>query len=356
MPQKTLPPNPDLDHLRHQARDLRRSLRAADPRACQWVREFHPCLGSGDDAAIAAAPFALADALLTVARIYGYSSWANLKATVQKGGVPDPETPLWDRIADPAFRRAVDLIDAGDEAGLRTHLAAHPTLVRRRVYFHAGGYFGKPTLLQFVAENPIRHETMPPNVVAVARVLLDAGADADDGTLGLVATGRVPRECGVQIPLIDLLCDRGAAAGSLGAVLAHGEFAAAKALLRRGAPLDLPTAAALDRLDDARRLLPEADAAGRHLALALAAQHGRTEVVRLLLDAGEDPSRYNPPGAHAHSTPLHQAVVHGHLDTVRLLVERGARTDLKDTLFDGTPLGWAEYAGENGIAEYLRGA
>ena len=36
------------------------------------------------------------------------------------------------------------------------------------------------------------------------------------------------------------------------------------------------------------------------------------QIVRMLLDAGEDPNRYNPVGAHSHSTPLHQAAVGGH--------------------------------------------
>ena len=44
----------------------------------------------------------------------------------------------------------------------------------------------------------------------------------------------------------------------------------------------------------------------------------------MLLNAGEDPSRYNPVGCHAHSTPLHQAALAGHIGVVRLLVQRGA--------------------------------
>jgi ankyrin repeat protein len=44
-----------------------------------------------------------------------------------------------------------------------------------------------------------------------------------------------------------------------------------------------------------------------------------------------------------------------HLDVVRLLVERGARLDIKDTIYQGTPLGWALYGKQTEIAEYLRG-
>jgi ankyrin repeat protein len=137
--------------------------------------------------------------------------------------------------------------------------------------------------------------------------------------------------------------------------LAFGYQDAAEALARRGARVDrLAAAAGLGRLADARRLLATAGAEERHKALALAAQHGHVEVVRLLLDAGEDPNRYNPEGNHGHSTPLHQAVWSGHKPVVELLVERGARLDIRDTIYQGTPLGWAEYGGRTEIAEWLR--
>lgn len=40
---------------------------------------------------------------------------------------------------------------------------------------------------------------------------------------------------------------------------------------------------------------------------------------------------------------------------VRLLVERGARLDMKDLLWQGTPAGWAAYGGKTQVAAYLRG-
>jgi ankyrin repeat protein len=74
----------------------------------------------------------------------------------------------------------------------------------------------------------------------------------------------------------------------------------------------------------------------------------------LLLDAGEDPNRYNPDGYHSHGTPLHHAALANHADVVRLLVERGARLNIKDTVYGGTPLDWANHGGRREIAEYLR--
>jgi ankyrin repeat protein len=158
----------------------------------------------------------------------------------------------------------------------------------------------------------------------------------------------------VQLPLIDLLCDHGADPNSaLQAAAAHGEFAAVEALLGRGAQLTLSIAAALNRIDEFRRMLPDASSEERHLALAFASQFGHVEIVRSLLDAGEDPNRYNPSGSHSHSTPLHQAAFAGHDALVQLLLERRARTDFRDTLWQGTAADWAEYAGRTETAAYL---
>lgn len=358
MPVKPLPPDADLNHLKYQAKDLLKARTERDPQAAQRIREFHPRFKHAADAAIFDAKFSLTDAQLTVARERGFASWPKLKRRVEEPAPADDlSLPFQKRIQDPTFRRAVDLLDAGDVEGLRAHLRAHPNLVHEHVLFEGGNYFQNPSLLEFVAENPIRNGKLPANIVEVAKLILDAGAKNDraalDETLGLVCSGRVPRECGVQIPLIDLLCDYGADPNR-GIPGAHGEFEAAGALLRRGAHVDLPVTAALGRVEDARRLLPRASPEDRHRALALSAQFGHTEIVNMLLDVGEDPNRYNPPGFHAHSTPLHQAALAGHEATVRLLVERGARLDLKDTVWLGTPEGWASHGGKARVADYIR--
>lgn len=360
MPVRPLPPNADLDHLKYQAKDLMRGRKARDPHVAQRIREFHPKFRSAGDAGIFDAPFRLSDALLTIARERGFASWARLRRRVVKPRFTDDlSLPIHARIDHPMFRRAVDLLDAGDVDGLQAHLNAHPDLVHQRVGFEGQNYFSHPTLLEFVAENPTRHGKLPPNIVDVTRLLLDAGAKEDhpalNETLALVCSGRVPRECGVQVPLIDLLCTYGADPDEgTAAALAHGEFEAVEALLRNGATSDLTVAVVWGEERQVRNLLATANAEQRHRALALAAQLGRTAIVRLLLDDGECPDHYNPVGFHAHSTPLHQAALAGHDDVVRLLVERGARLDVKDTIYLGTPEEWARHAGKTGIAEYLR--
>jgi hypothetical protein len=45
--------------------------------------------------------------------------------------------------------------------------------------------------------------------------------------------------------------------------------------------------------------------------------------------------------------------VYGHSAVVRLLVERRARLDIEDTVYHGTPLGWAKHAGNTAMEEYL---
>ena len=361
MPTKRLPTRPDLIHLKHQVKDLLSDQRAAKLDACQRIREFHPRFREAADNIITSSTFTLADAYLTVAREYGFLSWARLRSHVVDPSRDLLDRPHHDRIHDSVFRRAAELLDDGDVEGLRDHLRNHPGVVHQQVVFEGGNYFREPTLLEFVAENPVRHDSLPPNIVEVARVILDAGTRTNqraiNETLSLVCSGRVSRECGVQVPLIELLCDYGADPnGAMRPALAHAEWEAVDALIRRGARVDLVVAAATGRLNAARETIASASDEQRHLALALAAQYGHADILGLLLDTGQDINRYNPPGAHSHSTLLHQAALAGHLGVVRLLVERGARLDIRDIHHRGTALDWAEYGGQSKVAEFLKKA
>ena len=159
----------------------------------------------------------------------------------------------------------------------------------------------------------------------------------------------------MQIPLIDLLCENGADPNTaIHPAALHDEHESLDALIRHGTRVDLPIAASLGRVAECKQLLPAASREDRHLALALGSQFGHVEIVRALLDAGEDPDRYNPAGGHSHSTPLHQAAFAGHGELVRLFLERGARLDMKDVLWQGTPADWASHAGQADIERVLR--
>ncbi len=361
MPVTPLPPNPNLDHLKSQARNLLKAHASREPQAAQRIREFHPRFQQCTDTTIFDTRFRLSDAQLTIARERGFASWTRLKRRIEQPTLADQlNLPHHERIENPAFRQAVDLLDRGDVVNLRAHLNKHPHLVRERVTFEGGNYFCNPTLLEFVAENPVRRGTLPGNIVEVAKVILEAGAKEDQSAvndaLGLVSTGCVPRECRVHLPLIDLLCAYGAEPTSAAlAALAHWELEAVDALLRNGARIDLVLAAGLGRVEDFQRFLPTSTSEERQRALALASQHGHADIVRLLLDGGCDPNRYNPVGFHAQSTPLHQAAAGGHDEVVRLLVEHGARPDMKDTTpGQGTPASWARHEGHKAIEEYLQ--
>ena len=190
-----------------------------------------------------------------------------------------------------------------------------------------------------MAENPIRHGALPANIVEITRALLDAGAEGRDYALALVVSGRVPRDAGVQLGLIDALVDAGADPNCLDPALAHRENDAAERLLERGARLTLVAAACLGREFDAAAATPEE----RQVALAGAALHGRADALRALIAAGVEINAFNPESYHSHSTALHSAVDSGSADAVEVLLDAGADRTIKDTLFNGTPDDWFQY-------------
>ena len=69
-------------------------------------------------------------------------------------------------------------------------------------------------------------------------------------------------------------------------------------------------------------------------ALACACFLGRTGVARFLIDRGVDPAAGTATGSNA----FHWAADRGNLDTVRLLIERGAPLEA-ETMYGGTVLG-----------------
>lgn len=73
MPDRHFPVRPDLDQLKHQAKDLLRAVRAGDAAAVAEFQRNHP-------AGVAPGDARLADAQLALARAYGITSWPRLVA------------------------------------------------------------------------------------------------------------------------------------------------------------------------------------------------------------------------------------------------------------------------------------
>jgi hypothetical protein len=256
-------------------------------------------------------------------------------------------------ITDPIFLKAVEAVDSGNLEVLQELISGNPRLLTERLPTNEKGYFKDPYLLWFVADNPIRIPALPLNIIEVTRLLVDGllktSSDSIqhqlDYTLGLVATGRIPRECGVQIALMDLLIDAGAKPGGGMGAFANSNIEAANHLINRGGILTLPAAICLERMDDVERLLPIASSDQKLTALTAAAFLGQADMVKLLLGHGIQPNGYpdSNSGFHSHATPLHQAVSSGSLETVELLVEAGASLNAPDKIYNGTPLGWAKH-------------
>jgi ankyrin repeat protein len=374
-----LPPRPDLEQYRTRAKELVAAAGSDDSEAVRaWARAWLAAIARLEgfprtpfvhdsleravemvDRHVAAAPrLALADAQFLIARAHGFASWGEFARHVERvraGGDP--------------FEAAADAVVTGDLDTLESLLRAHGGLTAAR-----SARVHRATLLHSIAANGVEdfRQRTPPNAVAVARALLEAGAAVDaladtygggpaQTTLNLLVSSAHPAEAGLQSELAELLLDFGAAidgleddSSPLMTALAFGYGGAAETLARRGARIDnVVAAAALGREDIVRRfvvdgstLAPEArvvrtewlrippDGASHvRVALAWAAKYGRLPVVRLLLDRGADPAGADHDGM----TPLHWAAAHGRLDVVEELLRRGAPLEVEN-VWDATVL------------------
>jgi hypothetical protein len=259
-----------------------------------------------------------------------------------------------------SFEAAADAVVAGNEAALSALLVEDPDLVHAR----SDRDHGAP-LLVYTTANGVEtfRQRIPPNVVRVAQVLLDAGAEVDATvdvygaactTLGLAATSGLLRDAGTQRPLLELLLDRGARievepAGSTGGIvtacLGNGCSEAAAFLADRGARVGLVEAAGLGRLDVVVEQIEDGRANGQPLddALLQACGNGHTEIAELLLGHGGDLGATTGDG----QTPAHQAVVAGHLTTLTMLLEHRPPLEQRN-IYGGTVLEQALWSAAHG--------
>ncbi len=261
-------------------------------------------------------------------------------------------------IRDPQFRAAVRAIHAGDEAALGALLDANPELLTARAIepdCYPRDYFRDPKLFWFIANNPTLMQPVPDNIGAIARVMIARGVAQEDLNYTIELVMSAGEALGGKLrELTAVLLDAGAAATPQAVLvaLAHWVLEPIELLLSRGHPLTAAMAAALGRTAELGRLLERALAAERQEAFGLAVINRQVEAARVCLDAGADVNAFLP--VHKHSVPLHQAAINDDIAMLRLLCERGADLNVRDTLWNATPLNWAVHNKKAEVEVYLR--
>ncbi|MDP9362290.1 MAG: ankyrin repeat domain-containing protein [Acidobacteriota bacterium] len=266
----------------------------------------------------------------------------------------------------------MDAVITGDVTTLERLLRENPELIRER-----STRAHRATLLHYVGANGVEDDRQktPQKAVAVAKTLLKAGAEVDavadmygggSTTLGLLASSVHPARAGVQGALIETLLDASAAIDGLPggweplmAAIVNGRPDAVETLARRGARLNVASAAAAGRFDVVERLVSEGGGvnapvrglptewkAQMELAFIWACLFGRRPVAELLLDSGVDPSAQDAQG----ETGMHWAAHYGHVDIVKLLIKRRAPLEVKN-IYGGTVLGQTTWAVMNDAHE-----
>lgn len=333
----TLPARPSMDHLRRQARDLLRAARSGDAAAIGRIGAFSPDL-------------TLAAAQLAIAREYGFASWPRLNAEVTartadlarqaeafcQASVRDGSgraarmLAASPELADYSLTTAVIL---GDAARARAALQRDPSLARQ-----TDPTWGWTALHAAAASGWHRWDpARAGGLLEVARLHLDAGADANDRVGGPDSGGWTPLRCAVagaaNPAMARLLLDHGAEVGDHELYLAGFAGGDQECL---------------------RLLIGHADVAGlAQDALAAPVSLNDAEGVRLLLEAGADPGRYADDTAPP--TPAAYAAVRAgcSADLVALLLAHGADPDAPGS--DGrSPIVLATDSGRTDLADLLR--
>ncbi len=369
MPPRGLPGNANLEQLKKGAKSFQRAVRAGGAGAAEVVREFHPRLSDAQPGSPELAGFTRADAQLVIARQFAFASWPRLRAhleLVEPHARSPHEQPVGGPLADERaivdeFLRLACLTYGDDDPDrlrrAQSMLEVHDWLARASVHTiaAAGLVDAARELLErdpaqaSLAGGPHRWEPLlyltysrvgvgpGRSAVAVARLLLEHGADPNAGYLW---EGLVP-------PFTALT----GALGGGGTIPAHPErLALARLLLEAGANandgqalynqgwgpdpqeewLELLFEFGLGSRDGGpwRRRLGERQDSPRAMVedlLMAAAGHGLTDRVRRLLARGVDPEgRGSRHPIYRGRSPVQEAALSGHMDVVSQLVDAGA--------------------------------
>jgi hypothetical protein len=372
MPTRILPPRPNLAQLKLQAKELLREYRDGKASAAARIAAHDPKHKGR---------LILADAQRVLAREYGFENWAQLKERIERGRKIATIKP------HRHFNEALTALRSGDTNRLREVLVKHPALVFARTNLDAPyGYFSGATLLHHVTANPGWNQPLPQNIVQVARLLLESGAEVDavtlgpnrSTTMGLVLTSKQASDANVSGPLIDLLLEFGdkldlkrssklipdwGERNILDLSLANHAPRAAEKLIELGAKVDVCAAAALGRMDllrdcfdpsgklksnRTRKPMSDRDAIGLALLFAYVRQQRRA--IDFLL---EKDGNWNMTGVN-NGAVLHRAAWKGDLPMVEKLVARGADMSNRDNPFHSTPLSWAQHNQQQEVFDWMR--
>ncbi len=358
MDARKLPTRPSLEQYRKQAKELLKACNSGEVDSLQRIKRYHPHANKLPDLSTHGAKLTLSDAQLAIAREHAFESWPKFAKHIE--ALTLESSPV------SQFERAADAIVAGDAVTLTRLLRENPELIRER-----STRLHRATLLHYVGANGFEdyRQKSPKNVVGIAKMLLNAGAEVDAvanvygkaTTLGLVASSVHPKQAGVQIALLMTLLRAGAAVdgvrgGSTPLVsgLRNGRGDAAEFLSQQGARLDLEGSAGVGRLDLVKtffdedgRLKASAPKTQLESGFMWACEYGRNNVVDFFLQRGMDLNAQADTGL----TGLHWAVVGGQLATIKLLLERGAPLETKN-VYGATVLGqglWSAMNGDPGI-------
>jgi ankyrin repeat protein len=432
-------PTLTLEHYRKQAASLLHFAQTGDAAALERIALHR---GNVDPAQVK-----LHDAQLAIAREQGFASWPKFREFVEQSGIDDQA--VVDAFIDAAtsdLKRAEELLSAnakiaragfyvalvlGDAGQVKRAVAKSPQLATRksgpqkceplvyvcfsryanpaasnraagmvetaRVLLRHGADPNTTIITDELPESPLSclyAATGLNNNVALAQLLLESGANPNDGESLYHSTEHADLECmklllrhgatthgnilkhmldredveGLQLLLaaganpnevpwavwrgrgaavIAELLDAGAdpneprlhGQSPYAMALRNGQHDVAELLAARGGDT---TVSDLDRYlaaPDGMAPPPNIDWQGRERLLADLAMNHRTAAVRALLAAG---APIDSRGEHG-GTALHWACWKGYADLVELLLKAGASLTIEDSSFHATPAGWLDH-------------